>query len=430
MRRGATAGGSVARLRPGHDLHQQAADAHAGDGLARDLKTGEQPHENPIEPVLLRRARAARRAEHRAAARGGDQEQIAGIDRHAEMLDATADRLDRGRNHVAPVGDCRSAEHDHQLGALPQHLVDRLGKRALLVRDAPLGDDGGAGGGEALLGDLQGLLDHLARKARQQRGYDPDLANAVGRDPDERPRGLHHGQRGIALTARDREGNDLDRRDHLAGHHGLVGRQRREGDRLVDLVEAIDRRLVDHQHAGALGEQIGAAGEGAVDAHPLARDRRRDLGRGRVLRHVARLDPRHHDLGDAGGLERCDLGLADRGALLEHEAALADRMHRNRAFGLGDRHRAELHAPFSGDCRSRAVISPMIATAISDGETAPMSSPIGAWMRASAASADALRLQALEASPVGLLRAERADIEAVALERMRAARDRRSWGRG
>ena len=46
-----------------------------------------------------------------------------------------------------------------------------------------------------------------------------------------------------------------------------------------------------------LGEQIGAAGEGAVDAHALARDRGGDLGGRDVLRDVARLEPRHDDLG-------------------------------------------------------------------------------------------------------------------------------------
>ena len=40
----------------------------------------------------------------------------------------------------------------------------------------------------------------------------------------------------------------------------------------------------------------------------------------------------------------------------------------------------------SGFLRSEATISPMIETAISAGLTAPMSSPIGAWIRASAAS--------------------------------------------
>ncbi len=43
------------------------------------------------------------------------------------------------------------------------------------------------------------------------------------------------------------------------------------------------------------------------------------------------------------------------------------------------RDRAEFHAAFSGaTCRSRAVICAMIETAISGGETAPISSPIGA----------------------------------------------------
>ena len=36
--------------------------------------------------------------------------------------------------------------------------------------------------------------------------------------------------------------------------------------------------------------------------------------------------------------------------------------------------------------RKAAVISAMIETAISDGDTAPIASPIGAWMRAMSAS--------------------------------------------
>ncbi len=62
------------------------------------------------------------------------------------MLDAPADRLDRGRDHVAPVGNGGGAEHDHELGALAQHLVDRLGERACLVRHAALGDDAAPAG--------------------------------------------------------------------------------------------------------------------------------------------------------------------------------------------------------------------------------------------------------------------------------------------
>ena len=129
-------------------------------------KAGEQPHQHPVEAVFLRRARAARRAEHRPAARVADQQQIAGIDRHAEMLDAPADRLDRGRDHVAPVGDGRGAEHDDQLGALVEHLLDRLRERALLVRHAALGDDRGARPARAARAvTRKRLLDHLGRPA-------------------------------------------------------------------------------------------------------------------------------------------------------------------------------------------------------------------------------------------------------------------------
>ena len=81
-----------------------------------------------------------------APARRADQQQIAGIDRHAEMLDLAACRFDRRRNDVAAVGDRRGAEHDHQLGAAlaaPRRCA--LGERVLLVRHAPLGDDAGAG---------------------------------------------------------------------------------------------------------------------------------------------------------------------------------------------------------------------------------------------------------------------------------------------
>jgi hypothetical protein len=74
-----------------------------------------------------------------------DQHQIAGIDRHAEMHDLAAGRLDRRRDHVAPVGDGRSAEHDHQLGAGFEHLVDGARERSLFVRHAALGNDAGAG---------------------------------------------------------------------------------------------------------------------------------------------------------------------------------------------------------------------------------------------------------------------------------------------
>ena len=95
---------------------------------------------------------------------------------------------------------------------------------------------------------------------------------------------------------------------------------------------------------------------------------------------------------------------------------------------------AEFHRPApsdrSGFLRSAATISPMIETAISAGLTAPMSRPIGAWMRASAASSKPSRAHPLEPSRVRLPRAERADVEALGFGARRRARGRRSSDRG
>ncbi len=310
------------------------------------------------------------------AARVADHQKVAGIDRHAEMLDAPADGFERGGNDIAAVGNRGGAEHDGQLGAFLEHFVQRARERGTLMRHAPFGDDAGARGREPLGGDLQRLLDHLGREPRQQRRHHADLADAIGRNAHQRL--LDAGQRRIARGLGDRERNDLHGRDHLAGDDGLVGLQRRERDRLVDAVERIGAVLVDDQHAGILREQIAAPRKGAIDMHALARDRLGDLGRSDVLGHIARLEPRHHDVLDAGRLKRGHLGGADQRALLEHQTVLPDAVHGGRAERLLRRDRAELHDAASGSCRSRAVISPMIETAISAGEIAPMWRPIGA----------------------------------------------------
>ena len=294
------------------------------------------------------------------------------------MLDAATDRFDRRRDDVAAVRDRRGAEYKDELGARIERFAERRGERALLVRHATLRDNFGACRRKTLLRDLEGLVDDLRRKARKQRRYNSDLADAVGRDAQERRVLARGGKRSIALRDGNRKGNDLDGRDHLARDHRLVGRQRRKGDGFIHLIEAIDAGLVDHQDACVLRKQIGATGKGTIDAHALAMHSGGDLGGGRVLRDVAGLDARDDNLRDAGLRERSDLAGTDQSALLEDDAVLADGMDGNPALRLRERHCAEFHCGFSADCRSRAVISPMIATAISGGDTAPISSPIGA----------------------------------------------------
>ncbi len=196
-------------------------------------------------------------------------------------------------------------------------------------------------GREPLGGDFQGFLDDLRRQARQDRGHNADFADAIGRHPQQRR--VHAGKRRIARVLGDRERDDFHGRDHLAGDHRLVGRQRRERDRLVDAVESVDGVLVDDEHARNLREQIGAAGKGAVDMHALARDLFGDLGGRHVFGHVARFEAGHDDVLDTGCFERGDLGGADQRAFLQHQPALADRMHGGGAERVLGRDRAEFH---------------------------------------------------------------------------------------
>src|SRR5262249_50506853 len=82
-------------------------------------------------------------AQHRDSTGAADQEEIAGIDRHAEMLDGAANARYRSRDHVAAIGNGGSAEHDDEFRAKREQLVDGGRQRLLLVRHAALGDDGG-----------------------------------------------------------------------------------------------------------------------------------------------------------------------------------------------------------------------------------------------------------------------------------------------
>src|SRR5262249_36369957 len=92
-------------LRSRHDLHQQTADAHARNIGARDRQTSEQPHQHPIETVLLWAARATGSTRDGLPACCADQHQVSGINGHTEMFDLTADGFDRRRYYIAAVRD-------------------------------------------------------------------------------------------------------------------------------------------------------------------------------------------------------------------------------------------------------------------------------------------------------------------------------------
>src|SRR4029077_19563271 len=94
--------------------------------------------------------------------------------------------------------------------------------------------------------------------------------------------------------------------------------------------------------------------------------------------------PHDDDFLNACLVERLDLGGADRCALLQHQRPLAQGVDGHPANRLGRTGSTDLHAASSfsfGGSRNCAVISAMIETAISDGETAPIARPLGAWIR-------------------------------------------------
>ena len=84
-----------ARLRPRDDFHQQPADAHAGDVRAR--LTG-RPASSRIstqsKPFSFGERAQPGAPSTACPPQAADQHQVAGIDRHAEMLDLAADRFD------------------------------------------------------------------------------------------------------------------------------------------------------------------------------------------------------------------------------------------------------------------------------------------------------------------------------------------------
>ena len=117
-----------------------------------------------------------------------------------------------------------------------------------------------------------------------------------------------------------------------------------------------------------------------------------ELQRRLILIDVAGFEPRRHDAPDACRTKR-QLPLArENVALFVCDAVNPNAMRKDSALGLFDWRLAEVHAAAlserNGFLRSEATISPMIDTAISAGLTAPMSSPIGAWMRDSAVSSN------------------------------------------
>ena len=111
-------------------------------------------------------------------------------------------------------------------------------------------------------------------------------------------------------------------------------------------------------------------------------------------------------------------------------------MRHDGADAVLDRNRSEFHAALlsvsarNGFLRRPAMISPSTETAISAGLTAPMSRPIGAWMRSIAACVEAGRRAAGRPGPHGFCASRARRCRSTRPAAPRQAPDRRSWDRG
>src|SRR5262249_16470283 len=145
------------------------------------------------------------------------------------------------------------------------------------------------------------------------------------------------------------------------------------------------------QNAGGCGQDIAAAGEGGGQSHVGTGERLRDARRRDVLADVVAIEARHGHSRAAGIGQRLHVIGRQFAALSEGELADLYSVDKQGTLGwengqVGKDHAAFSRRPSAAAPRRTAVICARIATAISAGDSAPMSRPTGPWMRAPSAS--------------------------------------------
>ena len=301
--------------------------------------------QHPVEAVELERPGAAGKAQDPRLAEAREEEQIPGIDRHPEMVDGAARRHDGGRHHVPAIDDGGRAGDEDGVAAAPVKLAHRFRHLGAAVgaadfrRERPVepGEAGGDGAGgrieDALAGSRQPRLDQ-ADRARFER-CEAQHRPALRRDRDA----------AIDDAARGGEGDHLDRRHHLAGLDQREGGNGAEGHGLVEQIEAVDPRRVDHGQPMGLGEDVAAAGKRRAERDPGAAERPRDRLGGLVLAHVVGLQAGAGDGLDPGLPQHRDVVGREHVPFLEGAARQTHAVGKDQPVRAGDRHLSEYHGP-------------------------------------------------------------------------------------
>ena len=253
------------------------------------------------------------------------------------------------------------------------------GERRGLVRDPPLGDDRGAGGREPVRGDPQRLLDHLVGEAGQHRRDDADLADAIGRDAHQRRGVVRHRQRRSRAGAATANGMIFTVAIILPATTGAkaasVASVMSASTSLRRSTPAVSTTTMPALSANRLARPVKARSTRT----PAPATAAASSAAATSSAHVAGLEPRHHDRPTPAAFSAAISASPTTRALAENQPGLADRMNDDAAFRFGGG--APLRISFRlrlAASRSDAVISAMIETAISGGDTAPIASPMGA----------------------------------------------------
>ena len=191
----------------------------------------------------------------------------------------------------------------------------------------------------------------------------------------------------------DGERDDPDGCYLLPRRHRDMGGQGGDGQRLVQQVHPVHRGGIHHQQAGGFRRQFDPArgGAGAGEQRPAY-----GIGQavgGLVRRHLAGFRPGDDHMGMACRFQRSDRRMVEHGARLQHPVVEMDGVGKDGAARLPQRGGAEDHAAVAGAARRArlaprrvATISARMERAISGAVTASILRPMGAWIRAMAAS--------------------------------------------
>ena len=177
-----------------------------------------------------------------------EQQQIAGIDRHAEMLDRAAGRHDARRDDVAAIDDRRGAGDQQEIAILGLQLAECGGDGVGVVRAAALADQG-CRATEPLPVVSDRLVEDLVLEPGRRVWTKPTPHRLEGRDrtADGWPRAPAR-PRPLTAARGAAKGMIFTVATIWLGSTRAKGWQRGQGHRLVEDVERVDA-LAGRSHA-------------------------------------------------------------------------------------------------------------------------------------------------------------------------------------